>query len=164
MRSFNWRWNDPDHLAAHRDEFSRPVEQLLEELRPFVADAPITERDDGGRRRLWVHTDAELSAPVGISGLREVPPDGSASFWAYRRGRRIPSHLCLGEGEPTCLACIWGWWEDESFVIHTLYPGRVAPREIHDPELPLRDIPAAIEFWRRHAIITREGAYAHEPY
>lgn len=164
MRTFSWRWRDPEHLEAHRHEFTRPVEEILEELRPVVRAESGQERSQGGFVRRWVHIDAELSGPVGVSGLRSVDPDGSMSFWAYRRGRQIPSHLCLGEGELTNRACIWGWWEDAEFVIHTLYPGRVAPREIHDPEIPLGELPVAIEFWRQHAILTHEGAYAHEPY
>ena len=151
-----WRWNDPDHLEAHRDEFSRPVEEILEELRPLVE--PLFEKPGH-----WLHRDWELAEPTGLSGLRSVVPDGSESFWAYRRGRTIPSHLCLGERRPTRSICLWGWWESDAFVIHTIYPGTVAPREIHDPQIDLKDLPAAIEFWRTHAIVTEEGRYTTVP-
>lgn len=162
--SFEWRWRDPSHLEAHRDEFLRPLDEILEELRPHAAQrrpAPggITQHDE-----LELHGDFELESTVGESGLREVPPDGSESFWAYRPGRSIPSHLCLGKREPTRHVCLWGRWEPAAFVIHTLYPGRAAPREIHDPEVPLEELPAAIEFWRNHAIITKEGAYSRTPH
>jgi hypothetical protein len=59
--------------------------------------------------------------------------------------------------------CLWGWWEPDAFIIHTVYPGKVAPREIHDPEIPLSELPAAIEFWRRHAIMTTVDGYTTTP-
>ena len=149
---FRWRWNDPDHLEAHLNEFARPVEEILAELLPYIA--PLR-----AKRGSRLHRDWELSSPTGYSGLQEVPPDGSQSFWGYRRGRTIPSHLCLGTRTLTRNICLWGWWEDEAFAIHTLYPGTTAPREIHDPDLAPSDLPHAIEFWRTHAIITEEGAY-----
>ena len=40
-----------------------------------------------------------------------------------------------------------------------MYPGQVAPREIHDPELPLKELQDAIDFWRCHAIVVSEGEY-----
>ena|GEM_PF-1882573 len=169
---FTWRWRDPSHLEAHRDEFARPVEEILEELRPLVAASrptglqSVAAADDTApppEDPRWLHADWELGEPTGRTGLRTVPPDGSESFWGYRRGRRIPSHLCLGRRDPTHAVCLWGWWTDDAFVIHTIYPGVTAPREIHDPEIALDALPAAIEFWRTHAIITTEGAYARHP-
>lgn len=208
---FDWKWNDPTHFEAHRKEFARPVEEVLEELRPRLFElgervreilaAPSPEaagaggsgpstRESAGRastaadpspeagasdrsgsaaeaRRHWVHEEWELSAPTGYSGLRGVSPGNAAgegdSFWAYRAGRRIPSHLCLGERELTSWVCLWGWVEPGVFVIHTIYPGRKAPREIHDPELALSQLSEAIEFWRTHAIVTEEGAFSVEP-
>ena len=155
--AFDWIWRDLDHLEAHRDEFLRPVDQILNELRPLAA----RERPQQiPAERVWLHADWELATIVGTSGLHTVPPDGSQSFWAYRRGRNVPSHLCLARREPTRWVCLWGWWETGAFVIHTMYPGRIAPREIHDPEIPLDELPAAIEFWRNHAIVTEEGQYS----
>ncbi len=162
-KSFAWTWRDPSHLEAHRSEFVRPIADVLEELRPLMPDARTTKRVVGDTQRDWVHIDFELSSETGESGLRRVAADGSESFWAYRRGRQILSHLCLGRRQLTRSVCIWGWWEDEQFVIHTLYPGAVAPREIHDPEIAATDLPAAIEFWRQHAIVTEEGEYSHQP-
>lgn len=156
---FEWRWRDPTHLDAHRDEFSRPVEQILEELRPLIA--PL--RPSPGADRTEIHADWVLERETGASGLREVAPDGSDSFWAYRKGRAIPSHLCLGAPTPTRSVCLWGRWEEGEFVIHTIYPGVAAPREIHDPEISLEELPAAIEFWRNHAIITMPGRYSDSP-
>lgn len=164
-RAFAWRWNDPSHLDAHRAEFLRPVEDILDELYPLVA--PLRPRDEeiaAASEPIPLHVDFALSAPPGLSGLRTVPADGSESFWAYRRGRSIPSHLCHGEREVTDRICLWGWWDSTHFVIHTLYPGTVAPREIHDPAIALADLPRAIAFWSTHAIITPEGAYSIEPY
>lgn len=168
LDTFEWRWRDASHLDAHRDEFARPVAEILEELRPLAATRrPST---DEIRKALTegpgpeLHADFELAGLVGESGLREVAPDGSQSFWGYRPGRSIPSHLCRGEREPTSRVCLWGRWELDAFVIHTLYPGRAAPREIHDPEIGLDELPGAIEFWRRHAIITKEGQYSRTPH
>ena len=167
---FAWEWRDPSHLDAHREDFSRPVEDILEELRPLVAptrpradafEAPKTGRDDAANLddTRWVHADWELSRVAGMSGLCRIRADGSESFWAYRTGRHIPSHLCLGHPKPTRSVCLWGWWEPDAFIIHTIYPGKAAPREIHDPEIPLSELPAAIEFWRLHAIITAADGY-----
>lgn len=158
--AFKWKWNDPEHFEAHREEFSRPLEEILEELRPMVVPL-MPEESAGGRSRL--HEEWELSSTTGRSGLLEVTPGSDDSFWAYRPGRTIPSHLALGERELTRWICLWGWWEPEAFVIHTIYPGRKAPREIHDPELTLSELPRAIEFWRAHAIIIEPGGYTAEP-
>ncbi len=171
---FDWKWNDPTHFEAHRKEFARPVEEILEELRPRLFELGERVREilaapspEAGAERHWVHEEWELSAPTGYSGLRSVSPGNAAgegdSFWAYRAGRRIPSHLCLGERELTSWVCLWGWVEPGVFVIHTIYPGRKAPREIHDPELALSQLSEAIEFWRTHAIVTEEGAFSVEP-
>ena len=149
---FEWKWNDPVHLEAHRAEFLRPVEEILSEIKPLAA-----AQRNGGNGQL--HTEWELGRVCGTSGLREVDPLGSESFWACRKGRTILSHLCLGERIPTSWICLWGWWEESCFVIHTLYPGRKAPREIHDAEILPEELPASIEFWRRHAIITEEGQF-----
>ncbi len=164
---FLWRWRDPGHLEAHRAEFYLDPESVLEMLRPLVAPLRPRRKGEGpaeapGLTRL--HEDFELPAVVGESGLREVDPEGSQSFWAYRRGRSIPSHVCLGERAPTRFVCLWGEWDADAFVIHTLYPGLRAPREIHDPELTLSDLPVSIEFWRNHAIITQEGSYSRDPH
>ena len=164
-KDFEWRWRDPAHLEAHRAEFFLPPEEVLELLRPVVAPLRPDPPEDGSGegRGVQVHTDIELSVVVGESGLRAVAPDGSESFWAYRPGRSIPSHLCLGKRVATRSVCLWGTWEADAFVIHTLYPGTRAPREIHDPEIQLSDLAKAIEFWRTHAIITKDGSYSSRP-
>jgi hypothetical protein len=174
MHEFTWQWRDPSHLEAHRAEFSRSLEDVLEELQPLViATKPPANQLSGNTASReggagspppagdprWVHTDWNLSSTVGSSGLRRVSPDGTESFWAYRRGRRIPSHLCLGARQPTKSVCLWGWWERGTFVIHTIYPGTAAPREIHDPEISLAALPTAIEFWRQHAIVVGRDEY-----
>lgn len=165
INTFAWRWNDPTHLEAHRTEFIRPVEEILEAVRPHLAALRPSPADlTASEQPVMVHADWTLERPTGYSGLRNVPPDGSESFWAYRTGRAIPSHLVLGEREETSDICVWGWWEPDTFVIHTVYPGTVAPREIHDPALALADVPRAIAFWSTHAIITAEGAFRFEPY
>ncbi len=156
-KKISWKWNNPGHLDAHRKEFCRPVEDVLEELSELLAD---TERAPGDK----LHQSFTLSAPTGRTGLVEVPAGSSKAFWAYRKGRSIPSHLCRGEKHLTSMVCLWGWWESESlFIIHTLYPGGTAPREIHDPELRLEDMAEAVAFWSTHAIITEEGEYSAQP-
>jgi hypothetical protein len=158
---FVWRWIDPSHLEAHRAEFYLPPEEVLEQLKPLVAEQ---RPDVVGSEQVAFHTDIELPDLIGESGLKRVPPDGSQSFWGYRLGRAIPSHLCLGKREPTRSVCLWGAWEEDAFLIHTLYPGRRAPQEIHDPQIALSGLPESIEFWRTHAIITKEGSYSRTPY
>jgi hypothetical protein len=70
------------------------------------------------------------------------------------------SHLVVGEKSPTRWLCVWGFWETErSFALHTLYPGRTAPREIHDPEIDPEEMAAAIHFWSRHAIVVAPGEW-----
>lgn len=158
---FAWKWNDPSHLEAHRAEFYVPPEEVLEQLYPLVAERRPSESGTG---QVPFHADFEFPGVVGETGLKTVAPDGSESFWAYRVGRRIPSHLCLGTRETTRSVCLWGWWAPDAFVIHTLYPGRRAPREIHDPDIELAQLPEAIEFWRTHAIITNEDSFSRTPY
>ncbi|MFP4378540.1 MAG: hypothetical protein ACLFP4_15970 [Spirochaetales bacterium] len=152
---FEWVWKDPSHLEAHRHEFYVSPDEILELLRPLVA--PPAESGAS------LHKHYALDRIVGESGLRRVAPDGSDSFWAYRLGRQIPSHLCLGERVATNHVCLWGTWHGRTFVIHTLYPGTRAPREIHDPELALADISTSIEFWRTHAIVVTERDYSTLP-
>ena len=163
-RDFRWVWNDPSHRAAHSGDFITDPDRVLELLAPRIAlrmpDEASMAAPYRDRPELAFHDDFELEEPVGLSGLRNVCDESIPSFWGYRPGRRIPSHLCLGEKAPTQWICLWGWWEPGRFVIHTLYPGRVAPREIHDPDLSTEDIPAAIEFWRCHAIVVGEGEYS----
>jgi hypothetical protein len=57
-----------------------------------------------------------------------------------------------------------GKWDVDAFAIHTLYPGLRAPREIHDLDLTLSELPHTIKFWRNHAIITQEGSYSRDPH
>jgi len=41
----------------------------------------------------------------------------------------------------------------DRFDLLTCYPGAAAPREIHDPEIPLDEIDDAIAFWSGHALV-----------
>ena len=112
------------------------------------------------QRHGWLHRAFQYPGTVGITGLRTVPPDGTESFWGYRRNRTTISHLCHGTKEPTDRVCLWGWWDGEIFIVHTLYPGEAAPREIHDPELPLDEVAKSLEFWRNHAIVVNKGDWS----
>ena len=167
MRTFAWRWSDPSHLDAHRRDFHLPPDDVLARLRPLVeAHRPAAAAIETAFRRdqpIVFHRDFELETVVGVTGLRPVAPDGRDSFWGYREGRMVPSHLCLGEKETTRWVCLWGTWTPDEFVIYTLYPGHVAPREIHDPAIALDELPAAIEFWRKHAIVVTKEEYWTTP-
>jgi len=145
-------FRDETHLVAHRDDFSVPLQQVLDWIRARLeADGP---------RSGWTHIDFKTPQPLGLGGLRRLYPWSRGDFWARRRGRRLPSHLIVGRKRPTRWLCVWGLWADEeTFTLHTMYPGRVAPREIHDPELPLSELPGALAFWSRHAIVVSPGEW-----
>jgi hypothetical protein len=165
---FEWVWNDPDHLDAHRKDFLEDPSEILAAIYEQVAGLQPEERKvqaayDAGEE-LWLHRDIQFPDPVGWTGLRDVCLDKGKSFWGFRTGRSIPSHLCLGEKEKTSWLCLWGRWEPRRFVIHTIYPGRVAPREIHDPSLPPEEIQRSIDFWRCHAIVVGDGEYSLSPH
>jgi hypothetical protein len=143
---------DPSHLDAHRADFQVPLETALEWARGWLEALPRRE----GERRL------ERRAPrtVGMTGLAKLRPWTRGAFWGRRQGRVILSHLLVGARRPTRWLCIWGTWTDEeTFQLHTLYPGRAAPREIHDPEISAEELPRAIRFWARHAIVVAPGEW-----
>jgi len=145
-------FRDETHLRAHLGDFALPLEAALDLVRSRLA---TSVRESG-----FVRFDFETPRIVGKTGLAALHPWTRGDFWARRIGRTLPSHLIVGEKRPTRRLCVWGFRRDEgTFVLHTLYPGRVAPREIHDPELPLADLPAALAFWRRHAIIVSRGEW-----
>jgi hypothetical protein len=138
---------DPDHLRAHLDDFRVPLDRALELARAKLEALP--------RRSGIEHFDFAAPEVVGVTGLKRILPWTRGHFWGLREGRSLPSHLIHGRKQPTRRLCVWGVWQDEeTFVLHTLYPGRTAPREIHDPELPLAELPAALAFWTRHAIVS----------
>jgi hypothetical protein len=139
-------FRDESHLRAHADHFSVPMDRALDWARARLEASPL--------RSGWEHFDFEAPEVVGLTGLKSLRPWTPGDFWARRRGRTLPSHLIVGQKRPTRRLCVHGYWQDETtFLLHTLYPGRVAPREIHDPELTMAELPEALRFWRRHAII-----------
>ena len=160
---FEWIWNDPAHMDAHIRDFLTDPSDILASIHEQIAALRPDEEDIQNaferHEELWLHQDIQFPEPVGWTGLREVCTDETPSFWGYRTGRSLPSHLCLGEKEQTAWLCLWGRWEPGRFVIHTIYPGRVAPREIHDPELPIEKLQESIDFWRCHAIVVCDGEY-----
>lgn len=139
-------FRDEEHEKAHIDHFSVPLDLALQWVRARLEGLP--------RRSGCEHFDFKAPQKVGLTGLKTIWPWTHGDFWARRRGRTLPSHLIAGRKRSTRRLCVWGFWQDEgTFVLHTLYPGRVAPREIHDPELPLSELPKALKFWTRHAIL-----------
>ena len=143
---------DPAHLEAHLGDFRVPLQTALDWARSRLEESPRRS----GEERL------ELRAPklVGMTGLAALRPWTRGAFWARRRARTIPSHLVVGRKRPTRWLCVWGTWQGEhTFVLHTLYPGRAAPREIHDPEISMAELPRALQFWARHAIVVAEGEW-----
>lgn len=143
---------DEAHLRAHLADFSVPLEEALE----WAAERLGLE----SRRTGWAHLEFAARRQVGFGGLKRLHLWSRGDFWARRRGRRLPSHLIVGRKRATRYLCVWGVWADEeSFMLHTIYPGKVAPREIHDPELPLEELPAALAFWTRHAIVVAPGEW-----
>lgn len=143
---------DKGHLRAHVDHFSVPLDTALGWVKQALSAQP--------ERTGWAHFDFVCPRNVGVTGLKALAPWSRDDFWARRRGRTIPSHLVLGQKTPTKRLCVWGLWQTPStFLLHTLYPGRVAPREIHDPELTVRELPEALKFWTRHAIVVAPGEW-----
>jgi hypothetical protein len=140
--------NDPGHLEAHRAEYLVTLEELLE-----FAKHGLLERH--ARPGVWESFVVRCPAVVGYSGLKRLWPWTTGDFWAPRLGRSIPSHLIQGTRRKTRNLCVWGVWQSEAvFLLHTLYPGKPAPREIHDPALKPEDLQESIKFWLHHAIIT----------
>lgn len=156
MNETFWTWVDPGHLEAHIEDFILSPHELMRLLEPEINGKGSSDS------KVWIKRDWKMKEITGYSGLRQTEP-GDSSFWAYRKGRKIPSHLSKGKKETTRWITLVGFWQGESFYIHTLYPGRFAPREIHDPSLSLQDLPGAVDFWSRHAIIVEEGDYSLEP-
>ena len=152
MKDFQITFRDEGHLRAHVDHFSVPLDTALGWVRQQLS---IRAERSG-----WSHFDFAAPRSAGFTGLRVIRPWTKGDFWAHRRGRTIPSHLIVGAKTRTSRLCVWGFWQDETtFVLHTLYPGRVAPREIHDPELPLAEVALAVKFWTRHAIVVAPGEW-----
>lgn len=143
---------DEGHLRAHLNDFAIPPEEALAWAADRLATSP--------RRSGWEHFDFRAPRKTGFAGLKKIRPWTRGDFWGRRKGRRLPSHLFVGKKVPTDRLCVWGLWqEDGSFLLHTLYPGGAAPREIHDPELALADLPSAIRFWASHAIVVGPGEW-----
>jgi hypothetical protein len=143
---------DEGHLRAHSGDFAVPLELALEWAARRLGASP--------GRSGWEHFDFEAPRIVGLTGLAVLRPWTRGDFWARRRGRALPSHLIVGRKRPTTRLCVWGFWQDAAtFILHTLYPGRAAPREIHDPELPLAELPVALKFWTTHAIVVSDGEW-----
>ncbi|HTH12781.1 MAG TPA: hypothetical protein VMB23_00185 [Spirochaetia bacterium] len=151
MTEFEIRFRDEGHLRAHAAHFAVPLDTALGWVKDQLADRP---------HQGWAHFDFAAPRVTGVSGLKRIRPWTTGDFWAPRKGRTIVSHLVVGEKSPTRWLCVWGFWETErSFVLHTLYPGRTAPREIHDPEIDPEEMAAAIHFWSRHAIVVAPGEW-----
>lgn len=133
---------DDVHLLAHFDDFFLPFDEVIS----LVARALAGTHG-------YVHTALRVEKTVGRSRCVTVNAS-SGAFWGLRKSRTYPSHLVHGKPEPTSSLCVWGEWTDAStFRLYTTYAGGTAPREIHDPKIPLSEMDAAIAFWTTHALI-----------
>jgi hypothetical protein len=138
---------NPAHLEAHRKEFLFPLDVILEEVRKALA----CRMPCPGQEEVFVW---KTKRPVGTGGLAKIHFWTSGDCWAPRTGRSIPSHLIYGKRPKIRTLCIWGTWKSETvFELHTVYPGKPAPREIHDPQLTGEQMRESVNFWARHAII-----------
>ncbi|HUX13912.1 MAG TPA: hypothetical protein VMW87_12850 [Spirochaetia bacterium] len=137
---------DESHFVAHAREMLLGRDEVEAIVRQVIADGP---------RSGVVRNAVRHSRPVGYSGLKRVSLRDRASFWAPRPERSIPSHLVVSERRKTRWLCFWGRWIDSTtFLLETFYPGKPAPREIHDPAATAADLRQAVPFWATHAIIT----------
>lgn len=146
---------DETHFKAHEAELEISRDEVLAIIR-----AELTRRRNEYTRLhpegedTEVRTYVRCKRPVGKGGLKRIRPWTRNHFWDYRPGRNIPSHLCRSTPGRTRDLCFWGHWSSgDRFILHTFYPGRPAPREIHDPDITLEELPEAIRFWATHAII-----------
>lgn len=137
---------DAGHVAAHLGDFSVPWRYVVE----LIASALTSSRTS---RSGVVHQVVRAERIVGMSGCVPVASD-SGAFWARRRGRAIPSHVVIGHKVPTHDLCVWGeWTAADEFRLFTCYPGRPAPREIHDPGITPDELTESVEFWSSHALV-----------
>lgn len=169
MHKIEWIWEDPEHFSAHENDFAIPLDEIL----ALVEKRILADYLPGAEETLLIHEDYDMGFVCGSSGLIDTLPDTTddqrdnqpiESFWAYRKQRHIPSHLAFGKKQPTQWICLWGKLVGGKFFIHTVYPGKKAPREIHDPLLTLSEMNEAVAFWNRYAIIIEKGNYSLEPY
>ena len=135
------------HLAAHADDFLVPLDEVLTRIKADIpSDTPI-----GVAFRLVIRSDR----PLGRS--RCVPAAGRRTWWGFRTGRQVPSHLSAGEPAAVSVLTAWLRRDDaDNVALLTVYPGEPAPREIHDPEMPEHEREASIAFWREHALLAPE--------
>lgn len=127
-----------------------PIDHLL---------AWVVEELAGRPRAEGAHFDFKCPRPVGLTDLKRLRP-WDQSFWAVRKGHSLPSHLIVGHQRLTRWLSVRGFWKDDStLVLHALTPGRLAPREIHDPEMDWSELGPAVAFWSRHAFVVAPGEW-----
>jgi hypothetical protein len=136
---------DEGHFAAHANDLYLSRQEVMN---------IITKELFGRPREGDVRAVIEHSQPVGLTGIETLSIHEEQSFWGYRQGRSIPSHLIYGQKQPTRRLAFWGYWKDPaSFVLTTFYPGEIAPREPHDPKISLEELKESMLFWALHAIV-----------
>jgi len=151
MNQITLEFRDPEHFKAHEKDFLLPWENLINQIKE-VLQARIPQI---GQEDIFA---CKLKQPVGYSGLFRIRPWTCKDYWGLRPGRNIPSHLIQGKRKKTRNLCVWGRWTNaNTFLLHTVYPGIPAPREIHDPEIDLKDLGKSIRFWSQHAIIVEQS-------
>ena len=139
---------DSKHLEAHRKEFLISLDDVLTEVKKALA----LQTPKPGSEVVFTW---KTRHPIGTGGLARVYFWTKNDYWAPRNGRTILSHLIRGRRPKIKTLCIWGRWDSEyRFLLHTVYPGKPAPREIHDSALTPETMREAVRFWSKHAIIT----------
>ncbi len=137
----------PEHLETHRQEFIIPLDEVLDIVREILSE----KTPNPGFEDVFVYKTPYF---VGMGGLATIHFWTTDDYWNYRKERTILSHLIKRKRPKIKTICIWGYWETENkFLLHTVYPGNIAPREIHDPELTPETMREAVRFWSKHAII-----------
>ncbi len=141
---------DESHFAAHASEMLIGREEIEAIIRRSLEESP---------RSGHVRKSVRHSRAVGYTGLKRVRLRDAASFWGRRPKRGILSHLIEAPRRKTRELCFWGDWIDGThFRLVTFYPGRPAPREIHDPGISAAEMKEAVAFWATHAIIADPGS------
>ncbi|KKW43001.1 MAG: hypothetical protein UY92_C0001G0015 [Candidatus Magasanikbacteria bacterium GW2011_GWA2_56_11] len=132
------------HLEAHPDAAA-----LLEEA---IGKITIGERE-------FVLEEVDMGRIVARSSLVDAPAIASdqPTAFACRKGRDIASRVLVGAVKPdtNLFTVIAGKQDDGSWLLYSGFPGPLAPREPHDPNL--KGNATELAFWCEHALVWEDG-------